>query len=462
MSDLAEGRKRRRAKKPKSRYRGMKKVISRHERREDKPPRIDFNRYFTEWWRGTKQILFSKIFRRTAIIAFTFILMGSGLYEVQRSIAAEQLRIAMEVSPSNEPLSFALSRTTIQFRPQFRSDDTYIIPFEINGLENLSLNPEDYIVQVQGTNQQADPNMSARMVLFGTSGRGAILAQGSYTGEPMNFYIISTNSLMVGSGERVEVTSEQITQMQAEQGNLIINDNPEEGADAEVTSNGPTGMIMVGGQEMLVGVDMVATRLNPSADNVTPTYRDVDINSSPAEIYDVTFGAVDRSAIITNQDSAESHRADLISTIEEYHVRLNDDPNITATDAELIKQASEIAYDSLGGREDNLKIQHFLSQTSEYTTADANEATTDNIPISQMTDEQRKEFLSKSIDTNRLGVSQQTNTIAALDTLRQQVIELNYQLALYEVEIDYVDEVTAQQDDMGRSAVRYDVLSSFE
>lgn len=459
---MANERKKRRKRKSKSRYRNMKKVARTHEKREDKPGRIDASRKLSEWWRQTKQLLKSKIFRRTAIIAATFLLMGGGLFEVQRSIAAEEQRLAMEVSPSNQPLTFALSGTGVQFRPQFRSDDTYIIPFEIDGLENLSLNPEDYIVQVQGTNQSVDPNISARLVLFGTSGRGAILSQGQYTGEPLNFYLISTNSLMSTSGERVEVTSEEITQMQAEQGNLIINEDPANGTEENTNGDAATGTIMVGGQEMVVGLDMVATRLNPSADNVTPTYRPVTINSSTAEIYDVTFGAVDRSTIITNKENAETYHEDMVNMMDEYHSRLQDDPNVTAEDAELIQQASEIAYESLGGTEDNERMQDLLSQTSEYSTADASEATSDNIPISEMTEEQRREYLAEDIDTDSLGISQQTSTIEALDTLRQNLVDLNYQIALYDVELSYVDEVTADQDSMGRSAVRYDVLTPFE
>lgn len=448
-------------KKRPSRYSKMKKVAKKAERKIDEFPRIGFKELTSEWWRYTNVILRSKIFRRTALIATSFLLMGAGTIEVQRSKAAMEQEMAMTVSPSNEPTQFALSGVTATFKPQFRSGDTYIVPFEIDGLENLSLNPEDYIVQLQGTNTMSDLNMSARLVLFGTSGRGAIVMEGEYTGEPMNIYLISTNSLMGNSGERVEVTSEEIIEMQAEQGSLIINQQADGTSDEEQSESVQTGTITIGGQEMVVGVDMVATRLNPSAENVTPTYREVTIDSTMAEIYDVTFGAVDRSVTLTNKENAVVQRNDVIDMIEEYNDRLDDDPNISEEDANTIREANQLAIDNMGEPEINERITELLMSTDAYSPDEVSEATSDNVPVSEMTEEQRREFMQEQLSNSGVTITQQTSTIDALDELRVTVSDLNYQIALYDAELEYIDEVAVDQDEMGRSAVRYEVLSPF-
>lgn len=451
---------RKRKKKP-SKYSKMKKVAKRAESKLDTIPRVGYKERANEWWRYAKGIIRSKIFRRTMLISASFLMMGSGVVEVQRSRAASAQEMAMRVSPSNEPSAFSLSNVEVTFKPQFRSDDTYIVPFEIKELENLSLNPDDYIIQLQGSNEMSDIDMSARMVLFGTSGRGAVLMEGEYTGEPLNIYMISTNSLMSTSGERVEVTSDQITQMQAEQGNLIINHQADGTTNEEQDTDVATGSIMVGGQEMIVALDMVATRLNPSAENVTPTYRAVTINSTLAELYDVTFGAVDRSATLTNKESAEAQRDDVVDMIEEYNRRLSDDPNITGADAEKIKEANRLAVANMGEPEINLRIEQILMDTDVYADQNVSDATSDNAPLSEMTEEQRREFLRNKIDKESIGISQQTSTLEALDTLRVTVSDLNYQIALYDAELEYIDQVSAEQDEMGRSSVRYEILTPF-
>lgn len=450
-------------KQSRKRYSKMRKLAKRAQSKEDPSPRLGFQERMGEWWSSAKGVLKSRIFRRTVLIGASFILMGGGFLEVQRSRSAKAYEQAMTVSPSNEPMEFALSGVSITFMPQFRSDNTYIIPFEIDGLESLSLNPEDYIVQLQGTNEMSDPSMGARFVLFGTSGQGAIVMQGEYTGEPLNIYLISTDSMLNSTGERVEVTSEEITQMQAENGNLIINQQGDGSTEEEQSTEVPTGEITVGGQPMTVAVDMVATRLNPSADNVTPTYRDVNIESSHAELYDVTFGAVDRSTTYTNMENAERERQGVVDMIEEYEVRMEDNPNISEEDTNTIKEANAIALDSMGSQEDNDEIQDLLSETEAYAEDEANQATNQaNVSPEDMSEEERQAFLEEELNTENLGISQETSTLEAMDQLRTRVSDLNYQIALYETEMNYVDEVAAEQDELGRSTVRYDLLTPFE
>lgn len=450
-------------KKKRSKYSKMLKVAKRSRLREDERKRVGFKDQAREWWGSAKSIFKSRIFRRTALIGTAFVLMGGGLVEVQRSRSAKAYEQAMTVSPSNEPTQFALSGVSITFMPQFRSDDTYLIPFQIDGLESLSLNPEDYIVQLQGSNETSDPSMGARLDLFGTSGKGVITMQGDYTGEPLNIYLISTNSLMNSTGERVEVTSEEITQMQAEQGNLIINESGEGDTVPEQSEGTPTGEISVGGQTMTVGVDMVTTRLNPSADNVTPTYRNIDIESTPTELYDVTFGAVDRSAAYTNMENAEEERDGVVEMINEYTSRLEDNPNINDEDTNKIKEANQIAIDSMGGSENNDKIEKLLSETDVYAEDEVSQATkNNNTSPENMSEEDRQTLLEQELDTEDLGISQDTSTLEALDQLRVRASDLNYQIALYETEIDYINEITSEQDELGQSAVRYDLLTPFE
>lgn len=454
--------KRKKGRKSRGRYSKMKRVVKKAMRREEDLPRIGFKELMKEWAGKAKILVQSQIFKRTVVIMSSFLLMGVGVAEVHRSRTAKAYDQAMSVSPSNEPTPFALSGVNIEFRPQFRSGDTYLIPFEIDNIEALSMSPEDYILQVQGVNEELDPTMTTRLMLFGTSGRGVIMTEGNYTGEPMNIYLISTNSLAGSTGERVVVTSEEISDMQAEKGNLIINEEADGTTEEEQDEGVPTGTITVGGQQMTVGVDMVATRTNPAADNVTPTYRDVNVNSTPAEIYDVTFGAVDRSVILTNIANTEEARDGVVETMEEYNYRLEDDPTLSPEDVELIREANAIASESLGQPEDNEKIEELLSQTSQYEEDDVQEATDDNKPLDEMTEEERTEYFEQEIDQEDLGISNDTSTVDALDRLRQTLVDLNYELALYDVELSYIDEVSSSQDDVGRSAVRYEVLTAFE
>lgn len=448
--------------KRKPRYQKMKRVAKRFEKQENKPPLLTTKDLLKEWWGHAVVILKSKIFKRTVYLAVSFALMIGGLLQIQHHRGVKAQELAMNVSPSNEPTQFALSGTPVTFKPQFISGDTYIVPFEIQGLENLSLNPEDYLVQLQGTNLTSDLNMESRLVLFGTSGRGLILMDGEYTGEPMNIYLLSTNSLTGSSGERSVVTNDDITQMQAEQGNLIINDVNNPDPTVDVPDDVPTGTITIGGQTLTVAMDMVATRLNPTADNVTPTYRDVGIDSTHAELYDVTFGAVDRSAIMTNRNSAIEQRDGVLADIEEYSERLRDDPNVSDEDEKLILEANALAIDSLGDAPTNKKIEDLLAKTSTHTEEEASESTEDNVPLSEMSESERREYLEGQINSENLSISQETSTTQALDQLRITIADLNYQVALYDTELGYIDEVSSQQDDMGRSAVRYEIMSPFD
>lgn len=285
------------------------------------------------------------------------------------------------------------------------------------------------------------------------------------------------NSLKLASGETIEVTSEEIIAAQAENGTLKLSgEQVSERAEdaysntASEDTNGepstganlaPTGSIVVNGVEVPVSLDMLVTRLNPSADNVTATYRDVTIDSTLAEIYDVTFGAIDRSAIMTNKENAVAQLEAAKESMEEYHERLNDDPNISNDDAKKIIEADNIALNSIGDGETNKQIEKLLSETS-ISSSDSSGTVEETKPIEEMTAEEREAALLAEVNEESLGITQDTSTVVALESLRASIIDLNYQIALYDVELDYIDEVSIKQDSIGREAVRYNLLSPFD
>lgn len=285
------------------------------------------------------------------------------------------------------------------------------------------------------------------------------------------------NSLKLASGETIEVTSEEIIAAQAENGTLKlsgeqVSERAEDaysntaneytnGEPSTGTNLAPTGSIVVNGVEVPVSLDMLVTRLNPSAENVTTTYRDVTIDSTLAEIYDVTFGAIDRSAIMTNKENAVAQLEAAKESMEEYHERLNDDPNISDDDAKKIIEADNIALNSIGDGETNKQIEKLLSETS-ISNSDSNGTVEETKPIEEMTAEEREAALLAEVNEESLGITQDTSTVVALESLRASIIDLNYQIALYDVELDYIDEVSIKQDSIGREAVRYNLLSPFD
>ncbi|WAT25580.1 hypothetical protein OZ415_10120 (plasmid) [Aerococcus urinaeequi] len=285
------------------------------------------------------------------------------------------------------------------------------------------------------------------------------------------------NSLKLASGETIEVTSEEIIAAQAENGTLKlsgeqVSERAEDaysntaneytnGEPSTGTNLAPTGSIVVNGVEVPVSLDMLVTRLNPSAENVTTTYRDVTIDSTLAEIYDVTFGAIDRSAIMTNKENAVAQLEAAKESMEEYHERLNDDPNISDDDAKKIIEADNIALNSIGDGETNKQIEKLLSETS-ISGSDSSGTVEETKPIEEMTAEEREAALLAEVNEESLGITQDTSTVVALESLRASIIDLNYQIALYDVELDYIDEVSIKQDSIGREAVRYNLLSPFD
>jgi len=285
------------------------------------------------------------------------------------------------------------------------------------------------------------------------------------------------NSLKLASGETIEVTSEEIIAAQAENGTLKLSgeqvseraedaysNNASEDTNGEPstgTNLAPTGSIVVNGVEVPVSLDMLVTRLNPSAENVTTTYRDVTIDSTLAEIYDVTFGAIDRSAIMTNKENAVAQLEAAKESMEEYHERLNDDPNISDDDAKKIIEADNIALNSIGDGETNKQIEKLLNETSIYK-SDSSGTVEETKPIEEMTAEEREAALLAEVNEESLCITQDTSTVVALESLRTSIIDLNYQIALYDVELDYIDEVSIKQDSIGREAVRYNLLSPFD
>ena len=79
-----------------------------------------------------------------------------------------------------------------------------------------------------------------------------------------------------------------------------------------------------------------------------------------------------------------------------------------------------------------------------------------------MTAEEREAALLAEVNEESLGITQDTSTVVALESLCVSRIDLNYQIALYDVELDYIDEVSIKQDSIGREAVRYNLLSPFD
>ena len=285
------------------------------------------------------------------------------------------------------------------------------------------------------------------------------------------------NSLKLASGETIEVTSEEIIAAQAENGTLKLSgeqvseraedaysntaNEDTNGEPSTGTNLAPTGSIVVNGVEVPVSLGMLVTILNPSAENVTTTYRDVTIDSTLAEIYDVTFGAIDRSAIMTNKENAVAQLEAAKESMEEYHERLNDDPNISDNDAKKIIEADNIALNSIGDGETNKQIEKLLSETS-ISSSDSSGTVEETKPIEEMTAEEREAALLAEVNEESLGITQDTSTVVALESLRTSIIDLNYQIALYDVELDYIDEVSIKQDSIGREAVRYNLLSPFD
>ncbi|AMC00173.1 Uncharacterised protein [Aerococcus viridans] len=175
----------------------------------------------------------------------------------------------------------------------------------------------------------------------------------------------------------------------------------------------------------------------------------------------MTFGAIDRSAIMTNKENAVAQLEAAKESMEEYHERLNDDPNISDDDAKKIIEADNIALNSIGDGETNKQIEKLLSETS-ISSSDSSGTVEETKPIEEMTAEEREAALLAEVNEESLGITQDTSTVVALESLRASIIDLNYQIALYDVELDYIDEVSIKQDSIGREAVRYNLLSPFD
>lgn len=411
---------------------------------------ISFTSRFKTWLvEDVKPFLTSSMFRFSFAMFLGLGLIVGGFVESFAYKSRVAYHLAMTVSPSNTTSRFAVSGTEITFKEQFRSGSTFILPFEIKSLESVPVLAHEYSVQLQGVMQEIPLDNQARLVLFGRTGRGAIVVDGSFDGYPMNVYLM-TNKILGAfqKNARGDLKPGDISLSQA-----LGREGQQE------AGNNPLGFLTMDGHEIPVWFDVVYTRVNPNADNIIQTDKPINFDSTPSEIYAQTFGKVEKYAIHTNRERTEEVKASLRPHLIEYEERLLSDPNLSESRKNAVLEADRIAMDSYGKAEDRVAMNQLLRDAGlkpdgGVELEDGAEINADNID----------QIAEREVDLSNFGARDgvYVDPLKRLQEIRDAYIALNKKLRAYQLQEVAVENMIKEFDGTSSSAVQYQIVTPFK
>lgn len=428
-----------------------KKTKSSSKKKKDDLVKLSFSDYMKDFFISFKNVISTVIFRRTLALFMALTVISVGVVQSIHHKNVTELAQAMKVSPSGEDLRFSKSGVTMTFLPQYRSGNTFILPFKIGSMSMLSSDATNYEVQLQGTNKNISRQFRAKLIMYGSSGRGVILVNGPFNGFPMNIYLQS-NKLLVDANDVSSDTD--ITEDMSEEDIKKLH------KDKESSTMG-TGNLEVGGKSIKVKKDVVATTVNPTADNVKEV-KNIDLTSTPSEVYRVAIGNKDKRIIELNRARNKSNLKQLKQKLHEYELRMDGDGTIKDNIKDAVKKADEIAITSNGNQEDADKINEIMNQVGN---SSANVEGSEDVDPNHMTEDQMNKKLEQEVDMSAYGEGTSSSDLGPVETLgslRTTIMSVNQKEVIYAYQLKQLEKIINKQDGIASFARKYQIIARFK
>ena len=393
-------------------------------------PNLTFWDEVKEKWDEFGALRRTELFKKTTMLLIAFGLTFGGLgLGVRHQIAVAE-KALLTVSPINVEQTFALSKTQITFKEQFRNGSTFMIPFTIKSFDFISSDASTYRIVAKGIRKDLPSDFKAKFILFGQTGHGVILLENAQGVGPINLYL-----------QTDKFTSKVAN---ADVGNLEDSDELTikslEEAQAKIANSGKNKTVEIDGVEIKSSRDIVTLRVNPDGENVN-TKENFNFSSSPANLYEVSVGAFEKALIDTNRAQVEKQKELLVNQLEEFERRLDIDNRLNSNDVLLIKQADKMAMSSTGTKNDKEAIDGILNKTSLKNKNKTN--------VSSSSDDSENQdptsVLNTTVDTSRLTKNKSVDTLEGLAQLRSAFMTLNRKLAVFDAQLKAIHEVASGQ-----------------
>lgn len=393
--------------------------------------RVGFKDRFEDFKRDILPSFGTVLFRRVLVLGTSLMLIGVGVVRSIRFQNHQAYVQLMTVTPSNIGRAFSISRTSIMIQDQFKSGDTFAIPIVIENYASLSPNAQNYELVLQGTKTPLSEDIQAKLYLFGTSGRGAIVIKGSYTGEPMNVYIQSNGTVDLDiKPTPVDYRDLQGLSLQViEEGTFLQGDKA-------------YGTMVVGGVEVPVSEDVVSFTVNPSAENVIQSEMQFDYDSTPSELYDAIFAPRDRASIRLERTAAENAKSEMIEAVQEYESRLQEQKDISEEDKQKVIGANAIALNSVGSEIDVNQMNDLLRSVGQASLSYSES-------VDSLSESEAEALRVRDVDLSHIGGNATTSEdiLKVLAQLRGSIITVNRQMELADTKMRKVNDISLALND---------------
>ncbi|GEK33072.1 hypothetical protein [Kurthia sibirica] len=218
---------------------------------------------------------------RTYLVAIGIFVIG-GSYSVYHGVQVQNEKL-QAISPIGSSVSFSKTGASLTTTKPYISENekTAFIPFEVSSMENLTTDAELYYTFIGSTGDKISYAPNLQLVLFGETGRGAFVINGS-----------------------PKINSEAV-QLYLRNDKLLVNESDLQAKNLDGSRAGLN--------EAAKMYDLIYVVANPAAKNVTRSKLLNDSNISPEILYSTLFANDDVKKI---QEVIKSNRSK-IKTLEE-------------------------------------------------------------------------------------------------------------------------------------------------
>lgn len=243
------------------------------------------------WQRLGSSLQHNKILLRTVMLvlplAVLFLTFSSGAYNHYEYNRNQMLT----VSNIGQQLTFSKSGAAMTLGQQYRNGDTLVVPIQFTNPDSVSLSAKEYNVLLKGVNGHSINVKSGKVVLYGSTGLGAIILKGSFEAYPMQVILNNQRSISTNTN------------------------------DGNTDASSGTGRILIDGRAKRVDGDAVSFTVNPKANNVK-SFKNLDFNSSNVLFYRLVRGNQQLADLNNQLDSLDKSDAKTNVSITEYKQRL--------------------------------------------------------------------------------------------------------------------------------------------
>lgn len=400
-----------------------------------------------DWFTKVGDVIKTTHFQRSVSIILFTLLMVIGFSMSRSHIRQVAYENRMTVSPTNISKNFSITGTGVSIQDQYRYGDVFAVPVIFDSFSQVSPVAHDYELFLQGTILDLPDDFRAKMIFFGQSGRGVVLIEGSFTGEPMNFYIQSNASINTNLPE-VNMNDYDFTGVPLE----VLEDE-----DFLGSGNQAYGTITINGEPVPVGVDMVLFTVNPSAENVHQTSVPITFDSPATELYSEVFAVRDRAIIRLERQQAERAKAQLVEMKDEYEARLQNVYDLTENQKQAILGANAVSVTSSGSEVDMQHMNDLLAVVNQETEQQA------MADVEDLSDAEQDRLGGIEVDLTGLGgdITSTEDVVKALEQVRANFITVNRQMDLADVKLREVNEIVEEQAGNSTETNDYRIMAPF-